>query len=253
MRSGRERGRAWIGLAVTAGALLAALWLPVPASAICSHMIGDPAPGYWGSAGGIFCGYEDGTPVSWTVPAGIDEAAFGARGADDVAKGRGGSVRGTLAVTAGQTYFLEPGGSGGASAVSLDGTPLLVAAGGDGAAPNYVTPAASKVESQDAGAPIVPALDGVTYVNDGEASVSWSTITKAPGRCTVPQLRGIRPIAARKRLASANCAVGKVRRNPARRPAWGRVTGQWPVPGVELPPGTGVDLRVGARPTGRRG
>lgn len=247
MGSGRGLRRTWIGLAITAGASLAACWLPAPASAVCSHMIGDPAPGYWGSAGGIFCGYEDGTPVSWIVPTGIDEAVFGARGADDATEGRGGSVRGTLAVTPGQTYSLEPGGDGNASVVSLDGAPLLVAAGGNGTVANYVTPAASRVESQAAGAAITPAADGVTYVNDGEASASWSTITKEPSRCIVPQLRGMRPTAAREQLTGASCTVGTVKRRPARRSKWGRITNQWPAADTELPAGSAVDLRVGRR------
>jgi PASTA domain-containing protein len=243
----RGRGRSWLELVLVAAAAFAALSLPATASAVCSHMIGDPAPGYWGSAQGIFCEYEDGMPISWTAPPGITEAVFSARGADDAALGRGGRAKGTLPVTPGQTFSLEPGNGGGASIVSLDGVPLLVGAGANGAVANYVTPSASEVESQSAGAPITPAADGVTYVNDGEASVSWSTITKAPNPCVVPQLTGMRPVLARKKLATAYCAVGDVKRRPARRSAWGRITGQWPKAGSELPQGSSVNLRIGRR------
>jgi hypothetical protein len=210
-------------------------------------MIGDPAPGYWGSAGGLFCDYDDGLPVPWTVPAGVTEAVFGARGADDAASGRGGSVRGTLPVTAGQTFSLEPGGGGNASIVSLDGVPLLIGAGANGTVRNYVTATASDIEIQAPRAPIAPAADGAIYVRDGEASVTWSTIEKEPTPCVVPRLSGLRPIVARAQLASAGCAVGKVKRRPAHRNWWGRVTGQWPKPGTEPDPGGLVYLRVGRR------
>lgn len=250
MRSAEE-GRGSRSGFVAAAVTIAALCVATPASAAdCGGMIGDPAPGYWGSAQGIFCSYDGGEPVSWTPPAGITEAVFSARGAD-VSSGRGGRVRGRLTVSPGQTYLLEPGGDGGASAISLDGKPLMVAGGGDGEAANYVTSSAVGVETEAAGAPVAPAADGTTYLNDGEAGVSWSTISKAPNWCVVPQLKGLRPVAARKRLAAANCAVGEVERRPVRGRRWqGRVRRQSPAPGTEIPPNGGVDLQIGSRPPG---
>ena len=63
-------------------------------------------------------------------------------------------------------------------------------------------------------------------------------IGRRRGRCVVPNLRGLRLRAARRRLRHANCRVGRV---------WGSghsVTGQIPKPGAKRAPGKRVALRL---------
>ncbi|HET7444871.1 MAG TPA: PASTA domain-containing protein [Solirubrobacterales bacterium] len=234
---------------VAAAAALFALCFASSAAAECATMIADPAAGYGGSVEGISCRYEDGAQISWTVPAGITDARFYAVGADDALAGRGGTTAARLPVTPGTTLTLEPGAGGEASVVKLGDVPLIVAGGGNRKAASYVAPGASEIEARPAGAPIQPALDGVTYVGNGLIDVSWGSFGKVPNWCVVPELKGLRARVARKKLAAANCAVGELTRRPARRPDRGRVRRQSPRAGSELPPGLAVvDLWVGARP-----
>jgi hypothetical protein len=223
----------------------AALWLAAPASGACPNLIGDPAPGYSGSIQGIYCRYEGGPPESWTVPATVTEATFSVHGADDPAGAGGGHVEAVLPLTPGETLILEPGGGGNASVVSLNASPLFVAGGGNGSVPNYATPAASQLKSEPPGGPFALVVNGAPYASEGRISVTWGSITKDPVTCTVPRLRGMRPVAARKQLVTANCAVGRVTRRPSWRTNRGRVIGQSQKPGTTLPQNGAVDLVVG--------
>ncbi|HEX6152838.1 MAG TPA: hypothetical protein VFZ19_04865 [Solirubrobacterales bacterium] len=121
----------------------------------CSHWHGDPAPHYTGPVPvGIVCEYPIAPLVTWTVPAGLTSVRFIVSGADDSgSETKGGEVDASLEVTPGSTLTLKSGGPGEASSVSLEETPLIVAGGGDGVEPNFVTPAASDVETEEPGAP----------------------------------------------------------------------------------------------------
>lgn len=250
---GREIGKR-LGASTATGAaavatayVFAGLWLAAPASASCPSFHGDPAPGYSGSVQGIFCTYAVGPSHTWTAPSNVSEATFSVRGADDASGAGGGHVEALLSLVPGETLAIELGAEGEASTVSRGGTHLFVGGGGNGSVPNYVTPEASEVTSEAPGGPF-----RFSFRNDGEVSIEWGEITKDPDpMCTVPRLRGMRPVAARKRLAEAHCAVGKIARLRARPLNRGRVIGQSPPPGTVMPDDLGVSLRVGRGPFGR--
>jgi hypothetical protein len=174
-------GRAWSLLpGCAATAVFAALWFAAPASAHCAEFVGDPAPGYSGSIGGISCRYEDGTPQEWTVPSYVSEATFSVRGADDAAGAGGGHVEARLSLVPGETLTLEPGANGEATIVTRDGGALFVGGGGNGGVPNYVIPAATDVSSEAPGGPFHLVIDGAPVRSDGQISVEWGSITKNP-------------------------------------------------------------------------
>jgi hypothetical protein len=240
-------------------ASLGALWFAVPASASCSMTHGDPPPGYQGPLlYGIHCAYVTGPTESWTVPA-ITEAEFDLFGASDPIGGHGGRVKATLAVVPGEILVLESGGNGTASSVSRDGVPLLIAGGGDGGEPNYVSPDATKTQVEAPGTPITGNLP------DGQIFVAWSvprdpgpvvdpdssTIDLEPpiaesGNCVVPRLTGRRPLAARRSLSRSGCRAGTVTRKPSAPRKRRRVLSQSMQPGTELPPGSEVRFAVGS-------
>jgi hypothetical protein len=228
---------------------------------------GDPGSGYVGPLlRGLACSYQSPgePPDEWTVPQDVSEARFALYGgADSVSGKRGGRVAATFAVAAGQTYVLEPGHDGGASTIGLEGTPLLVAGGGDGAEPNYVDPSAADVENEPPGAPLgaLFALDGAIYVSwlegwyDGRERDTTDRPLDPAGknrkttdlnrRCIVPRLKGRKRAAARRALENRGCKVGRVEHRPARRSKQGRIVAQQPPPETVLPIDAGVDFVIG--------
>jgi len=232
----------------------------------CAHWHYDPTPGYAGPLpAGIECRHMYAPAVTWTVPDDITEARFYVfGGGDPEAETAGGVVKATLALTPGSALTLEMGDEGEASAVSLEGLPLLVAGGSDGGEPNYVAPAASQVETQEPGAP------KAKYWNEGRIVVEWFRQIEGPPDdqptvqpdqpavqprqaepealpCIVPRLKGLKPAAARKVLAGANCTLGRVARQPAPRRRRGRILRQVPTAGASLPAGAAVEVVAGRR------
>lgn len=227
-----------------------------PASAICSMFHGDPVPGYEGPLlHGIHCSYVSGPTESWTVPA-IKEAEFDLFGASDSVGGHGGRVKATFAVVPGETLVLESGGNGGASSVSIDGVPVLIAGGGDGVEPNYISPAATKTEVIAPGAPITGSVpDGHIYVawliprkprtHPDPPIISLGPPAADSGLCVVPRLTGRRPPAARRSLRRSGCRAGAVTRRPSAHWKRGRVIGQSAPPGAERPLESEIRFVVG--------
>lgn len=240
------RGHRSVAIAV-AGAALGMLWLAPPASSFCSKVISDPGPGYNGPAQrGIACSHdEDGAEELWTVPLAISEARFIVSGSDDPTAVRGGYVMATLDVSPGETLSLSLGSQGGASFLKRGETLLIAGGGGNGLEPNYVSPGAREVKVQPPGRPNGP------YPANGEIWVSWyeGWISKPPlVRCEVPKLRGLKPPAARRALAAADCTARAFGRKPARRAMWGRIVSQQPPPGTVLSAGSEIAATVGSRP-----
>ena len=100
----------------------------------------------------------DGSPQTWTVPAGVRSATFdlkGASGGDapiDTLGGRGGHVVATLAVTPGQTFTIMVGGRGGDATLRQDGSSAPGGAGGyNGGGPGGDAPAYSTSVSAGGG------------------------------------------------------------------------------------------------------
>lgn len=261
------------------------------ANAACAHFHGDPAPGYTGPLPvGLICGHQPAPLATWTVPPLASVTRFGVVGAEDVSGNtRGGRVDATLNLVPGSILTLEMGGDGEASVVRLGNEVLLAAGGGDGIAPNFVTPAATAVESLDPGAPL-----DYPWPRTGEIWVEWTYFYESPPGeeeeslpeegeeplpeeealpeekplsevisplfevippplnqmppCTVPRLKGLKPIAARKALVHANCTLGTVGRAPARPHRRGRIIRQSPTAGSSQAPGTPVAITVGRRP-----
>lgn len=219
-------------------------------------MHGDPVPDYEGPRLlGIHCSYVSGPIENWTVPA-IAEAEFDLFGASDSVSGHGGRVKATLAVVPGETLVLESGGNGAASSVSRDGVPLLIAGGGDGAEPNYVSPAATETQVIAPGAPIT------SGVPDGRIFVTWWVPRKPktdsnppiiypgppatePNLCVVPRLTGRRPLVARRSLRGSGCRAGTITRRSSAPWRRGRVIGQSVQPGAELPLESEIRFVVG--------
>lgn len=166
-------------------AALAVFSLAAPASARCVNFVGDPAPGFSGSIGGISCDYDDGTPESWTVPAYVNEATFSVRGADDASGAGGGHVEARLSLIPGETLTIAPGANGEATVVTRAGNDLFVGGGGNGEVPNYVPPAAMDVSSEAPGGPFHLVVNGAPVRSDGQVSVEWGSITKNPSTTEV--------------------------------------------------------------------
>jgi hypothetical protein len=225
-------------LSPIATGIAAALWLAAPAAADCSRSFDVSGP-----TEGLRCTYngdpesnDDATP-SWSVPAGATRARFDVWGGNAPTGPRGGYVRATLPVSAGETYALVLGFEGWASSVSRDGTRLLVGGGGDGREANYVAPGAQDVYTEAPGTANPPGFNGTIFI-------SWIQ----PEPCVVPRLRGKRPVAARRALRAARCRGGEVVRRPAGAAMRNRVIGQSRRTGKVLPRGTVVHLTAGRLP-----
>ena len=78
---------------------------------------------------------------------------------------------------------------------------------------------------------------------EGGATNAICPATRAPPRCRVPRVLGLRLAAAGLRIRRANCRLGRVRRVRSAR-ARGRVLRQTPRPGVRRPNGAAVHLVV---------
>lgn len=233
----------------------------------CGHFHADPAPGYIGPLPvGLIC--DQPGNYAWTVP---EEAAdttrfmvYGADGAGEA--GSGGHVDARLDLVPGSEVTLEVGDEGEASVIRLGEEQLIVAGGGNGVEPNFVSPAAFEVEAEEPGLTAAgPWPDGHIYVEwtrwyEGERPADLPQPEDLPrtedpsppstpqATCVVPRLKGLRPVAARKVLTEAGCAFGEVTRNPARRHRRGRIVRQATAPGTSLPLGAVVDVVVGRRP-----
>lgn len=232
------------------------------AKAACGYVHVDPLPTYTGPIpASLHCNHW-GNPVhTWTVPDGVTTAQFSVFGGDDpVGETTGGHIEARLDLTPGSELTLETGGEGEATVVRLGEEPLIVAAGGDEAEPNFVVPSATEVEIEEPGTPQAePFTNGRidvewTYWVEGEkaAEETFPGAAVLPGPpatpCVVPRLKGLRPVAARQALARARCAFGRITRQPARRGQRGRVLRQVPAAGSTFPSGTTVAVVVGRRP-----
>lgn len=250
-------------LACAGTLILAPLAKADSADAVCAQTHADPVPGYSGPLPvGIECRHQFAPEVTWTAPPTSTIYRFWVYGAgDSSSETRGGRVVATLDLTPGTTLTLRMGGDGEASAVLLGEEPLLVAGGGDGLEPNYITPTATDSEAEEPGSSEGWPWEGEIFVEwtrwyegeDFEEELPQPQDPPAPdlpqlAHCVVPHLRGLKPIAARKVLEQAQCTLGKVSHRPARRHRRGRVVHQFPVPGASLPVGAAVKLTVGRRP-----
>jgi PASTA domain-containing protein len=150
------------GLAVV-GVMLAAGCLAAPAAGACGHFHADFVPGNQGLA----CFYGDGLEETWTVPPKITKPELRLYGADDATGGSGGRVRVKMPVISGETLEIDLGGNGAASSIGRNGEPLLVAGGGDGKEPNYVSPEAELIEVEEPGQP--PG----EWIGNGAVSIEW--------------------------------------------------------------------------------
>lgn len=232
------------------------------ASAACGHWHVDPLSTYTGPVPvGLFCSHQGNPQYTWTVPDEVTAAHFSVSGGDDpVGETTGGHVEARLDLVPGSELTMEMGGEGEATVVRLGEEPLVVAAGGSEAESNFVIPSATEVEIEEPGAPQEePFTNGRidvewTYWFEGEdppvERLAGAAILPSPptASCAVPRLKGLRPVAARKALALANCRLGRITRRPARRGQRGRVLRQTPATGAAFPSGTAVDLVVGRRP-----
>lgn len=232
------------------------------ASAACGHWHVDPLWTYTGPIPvGLFCSHQGNPKYTWTVPDEVTTAHFSVFGADDPEhEVAGGIVEAWLDLVPGSELTLEMGGEGEASVVRLGEEALIVAGGGDGVEPNFVVPSASEVETEEPGAPRTePFGNGRidvewTYWFEGEEppveTLPGAAVLPAPptATCVIPRLKGLRPVAARRVLALANCRLGRITRRPARRGQRGRVLRQALATGATFPSGSAVDLVVGRRP-----
>ncbi len=141
----------WTMATLAAGVFFATLSMPASASAACFQP--DHIDFELGLRG-INCDHWDPAEETWTVPAQITKQRFVLRGADDPSGGTGGVVEATLRLKAGDVITLKVGSEGAASSVSRGAEVLLVAGGGDGAEPNFVSPEAEAVESLEPGGPL---------------------------------------------------------------------------------------------------
>jgi hypothetical protein len=158
-----KRSRAAISVLASTVALFVSLCLAASASATCGEIIHDFTPGIHA----ISCHYESGTDETWTVPAEITEPTFTLTGADDELGGSGGFLSAKVAVTSGDEFHLILGGEGAASSVSRNGAALLIAEGGSGEEPNYVSPEAQLLASEEPGQP----LKGAPL--NGSITIEW--------------------------------------------------------------------------------
>ena len=143
--------------------MLSSLCFATSVSAFCSTVIYDYVPGLHA----IHCDYSYGPEEIWTVPAQITKPRFLVRGADDAVGGAGGRVDAKLAVKAGTILDLKMGSNGEASSVSRGGESLLVAGGGSGKEPNFVSPKADLLKAEEPGLPIGK------YLGDGSVFIEW--------------------------------------------------------------------------------
>jgi len=137
-----------------------------------------------------------------------------------------GSFRGGTSVTIGGADFT------GASAVSFGGVPAT----------------SFKVDSETQITAVAPAFPAPTAARISVTTVA-GTATSATSyealACRVPKLGGKKLKAAKKRLRTARCAVGKVKKRNGVTAKTGKVVGQKPKPGTLLAPGAKVKITLG--------
>jgi dienelactone hydrolase len=103
--------------------------------------------------------------------------------------------------------------------------------------------------------PSSTSLDGVSLhipVREG-GSVGGGPETEPGGgsaaaQCVVPKVRKMKKRRAKKKLAAANCTLGKVKRKHSSRVAKGKIVKQKPKPGTVLPAGSPVKVKVSSGP-----
>ncbi len=74
-----------------------------------------------------------------------------------------------------------------------------------------------------------------------------TVVEKAAKKCTVPKLTGKKLKVAKKKLAVANCSLGKVTKKEGPKAAVGKVVAQGKKPGTELSAGSAVKVTLGKR------
>jgi hypothetical protein len=147
----------------TAAALLSPLCIVSSAQAECSEIIYDFVPGLHGTS----CNFATGAEESWTVPAASTKPTFKLHGADDALGGTGGFLEAELPAVAGDVFQIDLGVEGGASSASRNDEALLIAEGGGGSNPNFVSPEARLLDSEEPGQP----LEGAPA--DGSVVIEW--------------------------------------------------------------------------------
>ena len=85
----------------------------------------------------------------------------------------------------------------------------------------------------------IRAVDNAGNWSDA-VSVGPFSIRVGPSACSVPRLRGLKQLAAKKLLVKRGCSLGRVTRVRSRRVARGRVVAQRPAPGIRLARGARV-------------
>jgi hypothetical protein len=139
-----------------------------------------------------------------------------------------GSIKGGTAVTISGTDFANVSG------VSFGGVPAKSFTLANEGQIDAVAPASKKAHAVDvtvttiAGTTPLTAADRFTY--------------KA---CVVPQLKGKKLKAAKKKLRKARCKLGKVKRHKGVTSKTGKVIKQAPKPGKKLAPGSKVNVTLG--------
>jgi hypothetical protein len=131
----------------------------------------------------------------------------------------------------------------GVIALTVNGNEVGVGADGSWSAPLTLSPGpnAVTVEATNVDGNSTRVTRVVTYAPAGPPAPQ-----PQPQRCEVPKLVGKRPAAAERSLRGAHCAVGRILKKRSQgRP--GRVVGQKPGAGRELPAGSAVALTVSKR------
>jgi hypothetical protein len=202
-----------------------------------------------------------GARQKWTVPEGINRAAFDLYGGAGTSGQPYGHVVTAFPVTPGRSYEIFVGGPGGDTIL---GGVLALAAGGDTERLNYLPLGGGLFDAEfwEGGGPGSQAGEGKALVHywwepepgppapDPPQSPAQGQSSAPPPAetaelCVVPRLTSRTPRAARRQLASGGCDFGKVIRRQARSRMRGRVIRQRPSPGKVIPADRAVHLIVG--------
>ena len=132
--------------------------------------------------------------------------------------------------------------SAGHNSVAISGT---AARPEDGPPPPPPPPLTSGSGSGSGGGPTpTSATDGTS---DAPSTTAQSPTATTPRACVVPRLHGLTLATAKRRLAAANCRLGRVAHRRARRASRGRVIAQRLRPRAHMPVGARVGVTLGKR------